>query len=44
MIELNKGNMVYAIVALIKVDVIKVENLGGFSDNLKEKVYFLLQR
>lgn len=39
-IELNKGNMLYDIVALINYKVITVEDLDGFSDDLKEKVKF----
>lgn len=43
-IELNKGNMLYDIVALINYKVITVEDLDGFSDDLKEKVNFFLKR
>lgn len=43
-IELNKGNMLYDIVALINYGVITVEDLDGFSDALKEKVNFFLKR
>ena len=43
-IELNKGNMLYDIVALINYGVITVEDLDGFSDELKEGVNFLLKR
>lgn len=43
-IELNKENMLYDIVALINYKVITVEDLDGFSDDLKEKVNFFLKR
>ena len=43
-IELNKGNMIFDIVSLINLGVITRENLDGFSDELKERVEFLLSR
>lgn len=43
-IEMSKGNMLYDIVALINHGVITEEDLGGFSDDLKEKVSFFLKR
>lgn len=43
-IELNKGNMIFDIVSLIKLGVITMENLDGFSAELKERVEFLLGR
>ena len=43
-IELSKGNMLYDVVALINYGVITVEDLDGFSDDLKEKVNFFLKR
>ena len=36
--------MLYDIVALINYGVITVEDLDGFSDDLKEKVNFFLKR
>ena len=44
MLELNKGNMVYDIVALINSGVITVDDLADFSDELKKTVDFLLHR
>ena len=44
MIELSKGNMIFDIVALINGGVITTADLEGFSDELKEGVYFLLRR
>jgi len=44
LIEMNKGNMIFDIVSLINLDVITMENLDGFSDDLKEQVAFILQR
>ena len=44
LIEMNKGNMIFDIVSLINLGVIKMENLDGFSDDLKEQVAFILQR
>ena len=44
MIELSKGNMVFDIEALINSGVITTADLEGFSDELKEGVYFLLRR
>ena len=44
MLELSKGNMMFDIVALINSGVITTAELEGFSDELKEGVYFLLRR
>lgn len=44
MLELSKGNMVFDIVALINSGVITVDDLGDFSDGLKDNVDFLLHR
>ena len=44
MLELSKENMIYDIVALINGGVITTADLDGFSDDLKEKVKFFLQR
>ena len=44
MLELSKGNMVFDIVALINSGVIRVDDLGDFSDGLKDSVDFLLHR
>lgn len=44
MLELNKRNMIYDIVTLIRNNVIRIESLEGFSEELKEQVQFLLQR
>ena len=44
MLELNKGNMVFDIVALINSSVITTADLADFSDGLKESVDFLLHR
>lgn len=44
MLELNKGNMVFDIVALINSGVITTTDLIDFSDGLKESVDFLLHR
>ena len=44
MLELNKQNMIYDIVTLIRDNVIQIESLEGFSEELKEQVQFLLQR
>lgn len=44
MLELCKGNMVFDIVALINSGVITVDDLGDFSDGLKDIVDFLLHR
>lgn len=43
-IELRKSNMVFDIVALINLGVIITSDLEEFSDDLKEKVDFFLQR
>lgn len=42
LLELNKGTMIYDIVALINRTVIITADLEGFSDELKESVDFLL--
>ena len=39
MLELSKGNMVIDIVALINSGVITVDDLGDFSDGLKDSGY-----
>ena len=39
MLELSKGNMVFDIVALINSGVITVDDLGDFSDGLKDSGY-----
>ena len=44
MLELNKGNMIFDIVALINSGVITTVDLEVFSDELKESVNFLLHR
>ena len=44
MLELNKKNMIFDIVALINSGVIKTTDLEGFSDELRERVDFLLHR
>lgn len=44
LLELSKGNMIFDIVALINSGVITVDDLDGFSDELKESVNFLLHR
>lgn len=44
MLELNKGNMIFDIVALINSGVITTADLADFSDELKESVDFLLHR
>ena len=44
MLELSKGNMIFDIVALINSGVITVDDLDGFSDELKESINFLLHR
>jgi hypothetical protein len=43
-IEMSKGNMVFDIVSLINLGVITMEHLDGFSDDLKERVEFILSR
>lgn len=43
-IEMNKQDMLFNIVALLREDVITMNDLEGFSDDLKEKVNLLLQR
>jgi len=42
-IEMNKGNMLYDIAALLNYGVITVGDLDGFSDTLKERVSFLIK-
>ncbi len=44
MLELSKGDMIFDIVALINQGVITTEDLEGFSDELREKVNFILER
>ncbi len=44
LLELSKGNMIFDIVSLINSGVITVDDLDGFSDELKESVNFLLHR
>ena len=44
LIELRKSNMIYDIVALINLGVITKDDLDGFSDDLKEKVDFIISR
>ena len=44
MLELNKGNMIFDIVALINSDVIITADLADFSAELKESVDYLLSR
>lgn len=44
LLELSKGNMIFDIVTLINSGVITVDDLDGFSDELKESVNFLLHR
>lgn len=44
MLELSKGNMIFDIVALINSGIITVDDLDGFSDELKESVASLLYR
>ena len=41
-IEMNKGNMIFDIVSLINLSVITMENLDGFSEELKERVEELI--
>lgn len=41
-IEMNKGNMIFDIVSLINLGVITMENLDGFSEELKERVEELI--
>ena len=43
-IELNKGNMIYDIAGMIRLGIITVSDLDGFSDELKEDVTFFLNR
>lgn len=44
MLELNKGNMVFDIVALINSGVITTADLEGFSDELRESVTHFTDR
>lgn len=44
LIELRKSNMIFDIVSLISLGVITKDDLDGFSDDLKEKVDFILSR
>ncbi len=43
-LEMSKSNMIYAILALLRDDVIKMEDLEEFSDELKEQVKFFVER
>ena len=43
-IEMNKGNMIFDIVSLINLGVITMENLDGFSEELKEGVELIIGR
>ncbi len=43
-LEMRKSNMIYAILDLLRDDVIKMEDLEEFSDELKEQVQFLVAR
>ena len=43
LIQLRKSEMIYHIVMLIRDGAITVEDLGGFSDELKEEVQCILQ-
>ena len=44
MLELSKGTMIFDIVALLNTGVITTADLVNFSDELKERVDFLLHR
>lgn len=44
LIELRKCNMIYDIVSLINLGMITKDDLDGFSDDLKEKVDFIISR
>lgn len=44
LIELRKSNMIFDVVSLINLGVITKDDLDGFSDDLKEKVDFILSR
>lgn len=44
LIELNKQDMVFDIIRLMNDGVITMDDLGGFSDELKESVKFLQER
>ena len=44
LIELRKSNVIYDIVSLINLEVITKAELEGFSDDLREKVDFILSR
>lgn len=41
-IEMNKSNLVYDLVALINEGAIGMDDLDGFSDELKDKVRFVM--
>lgn len=43
-IEMSRSNLIYNILSLINDGVIRFEDLEEFSDNLKEKVRFLVER
>ena len=44
LIELRKSTVIYDIVSLINLEVITKADLADFSDDLKEKVDFMLSR
>ncbi len=44
LIELRKSNVIFDIISLINLDVITKADLEVFSDELKEKVDFILSR
>ncbi len=44
LIELRKSNVIFDIISLINLDVITKADLEDFSDELKEKVDFILSR
>ena len=44
LIELRKSNMIYDIVSLINMGVISKDDLEGFSDDLKEKMDFIINK
>ena len=44
LIELRKSTVIYDIVSLINLEVITKAELEGFSDDLREKVDFILSR
>ena len=40
---MNKRNMIFDLVSLINLDVIKIDDLDGFSDDLIEDVKYILK-